>query len=88
MTIVLGDEYDDALRSRVLAVLRELEAIPGPSTGKIVGGSQEYERFDLTLDGHPLRLEAETGIGLTIHGPKILVERIQRLVTHQPPTPA
>lgn len=77
LSVVLGDEYDDALRARLIAVLQHLGAIPaGPST-RTIAGSQDFEEMDILLDGHPMRIEAETYVGLTLSGSAELVERVR-----------
>lgn len=82
-SVVLGDEYDDALRARLMAVLKRLGAqvVGGPDTA--LAGSQEIEVLEVELDGRRLRVEAETYIGLSLSGPDDLVRRVQSLlVTH------
>lgn len=74
-TVVLGDEYDDALRTRVFAALRRLGAeIAGDDWA--LGGSQEVETVRVRLDGADLTVEAETYIGLSLTGPADAVDRV------------
>lgn len=74
-TVVLGDEYDEALRTRVFAVLRRLGAeIAGGDWA--LGGSQEVESVRVRLDGADLTVEAETYVGLSLTGPADAVDRV------------
>jgi hypothetical protein len=50
------------------------------ASNRIVGGSQELEKLDVTIDGRRLGVEAESYIGLSISGPDDLVERVRQLV--------
>lgn len=74
-TVVLGDEYDAALRARLFAALRRLGAeIVGGDWA--LGGSQEVESVRVRLDGAELTVEAETYIGLSLTGPAEAVDRV------------
>ena len=67
-TVVLGDEYDDALRRRTFVVLRRLGAeIAGGDWA--LAGSQEVETVRVRLNGAELTVEAETYVGLSLTGP-------------------
>ena len=79
ITIVLGPEWDDALRSSLLDVLRELGATE-VSREWGVGGSQEIETLVVKLGDQVLSIEAETYIGLSVTGPRDLVERVQSMM--------
>jgi hypothetical protein len=81
VTVVLGDEYDEGLRAKLIDVFRELCAVQVSSSGKIVVGSQEIEKLEIIIDGHKLFVESETYIGLSISGPKDIVQRIQGLLS-------
>lgn len=75
----LGDEHDDALLARVrAAVLAAGGQISRPDWG--VGGSQEIVTYRVTLPEGSLRLTAETYLGLSLSGPSILVQALQRRV--------
>lgn len=78
--IVLGDEFDDSLRGRLMDVLRKLGSIQSYESDRFVAGSQELEILDVTIDGRNLHVEAETYVGLSISGPTDLVEQVSRLV--------
>jgi hypothetical protein len=80
MTIVLGDEFDDALRTKLLNVLRGLGAFVAGSEGRAIVGSQDLEELDVLIDGQVLHVEAETYVGLSICGPAELVKKIQRVM--------
>lgn len=74
-TLVLGDEYDDALRSALWRVLLEMDMELLDRTWG-VGGSQEVETMRLRVAGELVTVESETYMGLSIAGPSGLVERI------------
>jgi hypothetical protein len=80
--VILGDEFDDALRSKLLNTLRELGAFNASLGMRSVVGSQDFETFEVVVDGQVLRVEAETYIGLSIEGPADLVARVQRMMTN------
>ena len=73
--VVLGNEYDDKLRTTLLDTLRELTAQP-VDQWRGIAGSQEIERFDVEIEGEPVAVESETYIGLSIEGEEDLVNRI------------
>lgn len=76
-TVILGDEYDDALRARLFDVLRDLGA--QTSTGeRALAGSQDVEICRLLLDGADVVVEAETYIGLSLSGPADIVDKVIR----------
>ena len=78
--MVLGDEYDDALRTKVMDVLRQLGATSMGPVDRFVAGSQELEELDVAIDGRALRIEAETYVGLSISGPEDLVQLVKDLL--------
>ncbi len=79
-TVVLGGEFDDALRAKLLNVLRGLGAFVVGAEGRAIAGSQELEELDVLIDGQVLHVEAETYVGLSISGPGELVRRIQQVM--------
>ena len=79
-TVRLGEEFDEALRQKLVDVLRKLGGLQSGGSSRMVGGSQEIEKLEVTIDGRRLRVEAETYIGLSISGPGDLVERVRQLV--------
>lgn len=81
VTAILGDEYDDQLRARLLAALRRMGAVASDSSSRSLAGSQEIEAFDVTIDGRPIHIEAETYIGLSVSGPQDIVNRIKEQVS-------
>ncbi|MCY1279420.1 hypothetical protein D9M70_281740 [compost metagenome] len=81
-TIILGDEYDDALRDALLAVLVRNGAVGIDKTWG-VGGSQEVEVLVISLGGDLITIEAETFVGLTVSGSKAIVEDIALQVRRQ-----
>lgn len=74
-TVILGDEYDDALRARVFVILRRLGAEIADGDWAL-GGSQEVETVRVRLDGADLTVEAETYVGLSLTGPADAVDRV------------
>jgi len=79
LTVVLGDEHDRGLREALRGVLiesgaRELERTWG------VGGSQEIESLEVSVGNDRMTIESETFIGLSLTGPRSLVEHIAELV--------
>lgn len=85
-TLILGAEYDDALRGALRDILIRLGA-KGLAHDWGVGGSQELETAEVQVGADRVVVEAETFVGLSIHGPAELVERIRAMVvaaTNQP----
>ena len=81
MTIemVLGDEYDADLPARLMAAVKAEEgAITNTEWG--VGGSQELTVFRIALPDGEVGAIAETYMGLSLKGPRALVERLARRV--------
>ncbi|QDQ26690.1 hypothetical protein FNU76_10125 [Chitinimonas arctica] len=74
-TINLGDEYDNALRDALRAVLLNNKAM-GVDTSWGIGGSQEIAMSKVRLGDGLITIESETYIGLTISGPKQIVEKL------------
>jgi hypothetical protein len=74
--VILGDEFDDALRERLLDALRQLGASASGPASRAVAGSQEVEELDVAIDGRTLHITAETYVGLSISGPDDLVQRV------------
>ncbi len=82
-TVVLGPEWDQVLRARLFEVLKGMGAIAA-ERGLGVGGSQEIESVEMSLGEDVLLVEAETYIGLTIAGPKAIVDQIRDLMAAHP----
>ena len=80
VTVVLGDEFDESLRQRLIDVLRRTRACQPAKSDRSTGGSQDLEELDVTIDGRGIHIEAETYVGLSISGPADLVEQVHRLV--------
>lgn len=78
-TLVLGAEYDKRLQRTLRTVLSELGGRFGPPDCAIAG-SQELTRWRVDLDGAEMIVEAETYIGLSLHGPRSMVERVAAMV--------
>lgn len=74
-TIILGDEYDDALRTALWRVLLDMDVELIDRTWG-VGGSQEVETARIRIGEDLLTVESETYMGLSLQGPKPVIERI------------
>lgn len=74
-TIILGNEFDESHKSRLIEILKSLGAIPLSSDWTVVG-SQELTSFAVSLRAEVLKAESETYIGLSISGPDTLVDEI------------
>lgn len=78
--LVLGDEYDDALRQALMNCLAALGAdIAARQWG--LGGSQIIETTKVALGKDLLVVEAETYVGLSISGEARVVDRVAALVS-------
>jgi hypothetical protein len=78
-TVVLGPEYDDALRTKLRDALVRLGA-QLQSKDWVVGGSQELETVVVQVGSSQVVIEAETYVGLSISGSPGLIDRISALV--------
>jgi hypothetical protein len=77
--IILGSECDDDLFHRLVA---EVEQIGGSIIDKkwVLGGSQEFATFQISLPDGKLEAVAETYLGLSIRGASPLVESLAHRV--------
>ena len=81
-TIVLGDEYDDEVRTTLMRVLQNLGARVSPEQSG-VGGSQEFSSYRAELRGELLVIEAETYVGLSLSGPAHLVDEVAATIRRE-----
>ena len=81
-TIILGDEHDDILRGTLRAVLISAGAVDIEHFWG-VGGSQELEVVEVEFENERVTIEAETFVGLTLSGPKSVVENLAERVRQQ-----
>ena len=73
--LILGDEYDGALRQALLECLTALGAeIEARQWG--LGGSQIIETLKVSLGRDSIVVEAETYVGLSITGVARVVDRV------------
>jgi hypothetical protein len=79
---VLGDEYDDALRDALRAVLERNGAVAIDKSWGL-GGSQEVGRVQVLLGEDSITIESETFVGLTISGPQAVIDEIASQVRKQ-----
>lgn len=77
--VLLGDEFDEELRDVLVAVLERNGAVLFDEFWG-VGGSQEVERKFFRIGSDVITIEAETYVGLTICGPKLVVADIAQQV--------
>jgi hypothetical protein len=78
-TIVLGAEHDVQLLATVVEVLRDMAATMLNHTWG-VAGSQEIRVLEATVNGHPVRIEVETYVGITLTSNGELADEIARRV--------
>jgi hypothetical protein len=77
--VVLGSEYDDALRQALMDCLATLGAdIDARQWG--LGGAQIIETTKVSLGRDLLVVEAETYVGLSISGAARVVDRVAAMV--------
>jgi len=80
ITVVLGDEFNGALRKKLKDALVELKATPLKSANWFVMGSQEIEELDVYIENCLIHIEAETYIGISVTGPENIVKKIKTMV--------
>jgi len=79
-TVVLGDEYDQQLRTAIMQVMLQLGAVL-ENRNWVVAGSQEVETFLWQLAGQAITVEAETYMGLSISGDENTINDIAQRVS-------
>ena len=83
--LILGDEYDEALRHKLMDALAGLSAtIEAHQWG--LGGSQIIQTTKVLLGKDLLVVECETYVGLSLSGPARVVDRVAAMVS-PPPKP-
>jgi hypothetical protein len=83
--LIVGEEYDEALRHAVMAELAALGAtIEAQQWG--LGGSQIIHTTKLRLGKDTLVVESETYVGLSLSGPARVVDRVVDRVASSLPT--
>lgn len=80
VTVILGDEYDGVLRTKLIEVLKQCGAISSGAVNKFLAGSQEIEELTVNIDGCLVHIEAETYVGLSVSGPLNIVKRIEEMI--------
>jgi hypothetical protein len=78
-TWTVGPEYDDAIQSRLKAVLLELGYSPQDQWWG-VAGSQEITHCELRGALGNLIVEAETYVGLTVTGADVAVSEVRERI--------
>lgn len=74
-TVVLGDEFDDGLATRLIEKLKSRGAIPVSSDWSLAG-SQELRSLSARIGNEIVEISSETFIGLSISGPEDIVDEI------------
>ncbi len=77
--LILGDEYDDALRHALMDCLAELGADTAARQWGL-GGSQIIDTTKVSLGKDLLVVEAETYVGLSITAEARVVDRVAALL--------
>lgn len=80
--IILGDEFDEPLKEALRVVLARQGAV-GLERSWGVGGSQEIETAQVRVGEDVLTVESETFVGLTLSGPKLVVDLLAQQVRQQ-----
>lgn len=82
--LVLGSEYDDALRQSLMQCLSEMGAdVAARQWG--LGGAQILETTKVSIGRDVLVVESETYVGLSVSGPARLVDRVAALLAAKVP---
>lgn len=77
--IVIGDEYDEALRKALSIAISEIGAeVVDKSAG--VAGSQDLEVLVINVGGETVKIEAETFVGISVEGPELTVADFMKVV--------
>lgn len=74
-TIILGDEFDQNLKARLIDKLKSMGAIPLSSDWS-VAGSQELASLSVRLQNEVIDIVSETFVGLSISGADKIVDEI------------
>ena len=74
-TVIIGDEYDDALIEKLRDVLKN-EGVKVIEKKWGIGGSQEIAEYYVIIKNENLKIEIETYIGISITGKPDLVDSI------------
>jgi hypothetical protein len=77
--VVLGDEYDEALKSELISVVKKIGGKIVKTDGG-VAGSQEFHEAIAEIGNHRVRIESETYVGLSIAGDQATVEKLCHLL--------
>lgn len=73
--LILGDEYDEALRHALMTELTTLGAVIEAQQWGL-GGSQIIQTTKLRLGKESIVVECETYVGLSLSGPARVVDRV------------
>ncbi|HDR9090103.1 hypothetical protein [Burkholderia vietnamiensis] len=77
--IVIGDEYDEALRKALSIAISEIGAEVVDKSGG-VAGSQDLEVLVINVGGETMKIEAETFVGISVEGPELTVADFMKVV--------
>ncbi|MCI5076423.1 hypothetical protein [Oricola sp.] len=74
--VVIGDDFDYALKRRLIDKLKAIGAVPLSSDWSLVG-SQELSQLSVRIGSDVVGIESETFIGLSISGPDGIIDEIE-----------
>ncbi|WP_155626640.1 hypothetical protein [Burkholderia vietnamiensis] len=77
--IVVGDEYDEALRKALSIAISEIGAEVVDKSGG-VAGSQDLEVLVINVGGETIKIEVETFVGISVEGPELTVADFMKVV--------
>ncbi|KVD69734.1 hypothetical protein WS62_13720 [Burkholderia sp. ABCPW 14] len=77
--IVVGDEYDEALRKALSTAISEIGAEVVNKSGG-VAGSQDLEVLVINVGGNIVTIEAETFVGISVEGAESVVADFMKVV--------
>jgi len=80
--VVIGSEGDEHLRWTLDDVMLRMGGKPFMREWA-GGGSRELERIGVEVRSRRVIIDAETSVGLSLHGPSDLVEEIHGMVRHR-----
>lgn len=80
-TVVIGTESDEHLRHTLDDVVMRMGGKPFMREW-VGGGARELERVGVEVRKRRLIIDAETSVGLSLHGPSDLVDEVHGMVKH------
>jgi hypothetical protein len=80
--VVIGSEFDEQLRWILDDVVLRMGGKPFMHESAS-GGARELERVGVEVRARRVIIDAETSVGLSLHGPSDLVEEIHGMVKYR-----